>query len=95
MVRYEKRKHKFFLRPSRKTIAYSAYSSCQLTSEEAQTHQLVGVKIEYYMPQFQMMNAQGKTISWNWEAFLAALCGVYRLRYSWKQPIYEVAEGKV
>lgn len=49
---------------------YSTYQYYQATGIDADVQQLVGVKTEYYIPKFKMMQSEGKSTSWNWPAFL-------------------------
>lgn len=48
----------------------NTYWSHQTANVDADILQLVGVKTEYYISQFQMMKSECKSASWNWPAFL-------------------------
>lgn len=58
--------------------------SCNNTETDADIQKLVGVKSEYYIPQFQEMRAQNKKNTWNWSAFLIApYWMIYRKMYTY------------
>lgn len=63
---------------------YNAYSSYQNVTIDPDVQQLVGTKMEYYIPKFQELKAQNKQTSWNWAAFLVApYWFVYRKMYGY------------
>lgn len=70
---------------------YNGYQSYQTTEVEAEVRQLVGVKAEYYIPQFQRLKAAGKQMSWNWAAFwVTPFWLIYRKMYGYAAAFFAV-----
>ena len=60
------------------------YQPRQTAGIDADVQQLIGIKTEYYVPQFLTMKSQNKKTSWNWAAFLVApYWMIYRKMYGY------------